>query len=40
MPHLPEHRDPGELNDRLRGTHAVTAELMSEVIGKTCRRFA
>jgi hypothetical protein len=38
MPHLPEHRDPGELNDRLHGTHAVTAELLSEVIGETCRR--
>jgi hypothetical protein len=39
MPHLPKHRDPDELNDRLRGTHAVTAELMSEVIGETCRHF-
>jgi hypothetical protein len=39
MPHLPEHHDPGELNDWLRGTHAVMAELMSEVIGETCRRF-
>jgi hypothetical protein len=39
MPHLPEHRDPGVLDDRLRGTRAVTAELMSEVIGETCRPF-
>jgi hypothetical protein len=39
MPHLPEHRDPGELNDWPRGTHALTAEFMSEVIGETFRRF-
>jgi hypothetical protein len=39
MPRLPEHRDPDKLNDRLRGTDAVTAELISEVIGATCRRF-
>jgi hypothetical protein len=39
MPYLPKHRDPDELNDRLRGTHAVTAELMSEVGGEPCRRF-
>jgi hypothetical protein len=36
---LSEHHDPGELNDWFRGTHAVTAELLSEVIGETCRRF-
>ena len=29
----------GELNDRLRDADAVTAELMSEIIGETCRRF-
>jgi hypothetical protein len=34
-----EHRDPAELDDRLRDAHAVTAELISEVIGETCRRF-
>jgi hypothetical protein len=39
MPLLSEHHDPAELNDRLHDAHAVTAELMSEVIGKTCRRF-
>jgi len=36
---LSEHHDPGELNDRLRGTPAATADLMSEVIAQTCRRF-
>src|ERR1700730_6542937 len=36
---LSEHRDPIELSDRLREAHAVTAELISEVIGTTCRRF-
>ena len=36
---LSEHRDPGELNDRLRDAHAVTADLMLEIIGQTCRRF-
>jgi hypothetical protein len=39
MPLVSEHRDPGELDDRLRDAHAVTAELISEVIGETCRRF-
>src|SRR6266851_6435758 len=39
MPLLSEHRDPAELNDRLRHAHAVTSELISEVIGETCRRF-
>ena len=36
---LSEHRDPGELEDRLRDAQAVTSELMAEVIGATCRRF-
>jgi hypothetical protein len=34
-----EHRDPGALEDRLRDAHAVTAEIISDVIGETCRRF-
>ena len=36
---LSKHADPGQLDDRLRDAHAVSAELMSEVIGETCRRF-
>src|SRR5229473_240678 len=39
MPLVSEYRDPGELYDRLRDAHAVTSELISEVIGETCRRF-
>jgi hypothetical protein len=39
MPLLSEQRDPGELSDRLRDAQAVTAELLSEIIGETCRRF-
>jgi len=39
MPLVSEHHDPGELNDRLRDAHAVTAELILEVIGETCWRF-
>jgi hypothetical protein len=39
MPQLSEHQDPAELVDRLRDANAVTAELMSEVIAKACRRF-
>ena len=39
MPLLSEHQDPAELVDRLRDADAVTAELMSEIIGKACRRF-
>src|SRR5882724_10860712 len=39
MPLPSEHRDPGELDDRLRDAHAVTSELIAEVIGETCRRF-
>ena len=34
-----EHRDPGELDDRIRGADAATADLISEIIGQTCRRF-
>jgi hypothetical protein len=36
---LSEHHDPSELGDRLRNAHAVTSELMSEIIGEACRRF-
>jgi hypothetical protein len=36
---LSQHHDPGELGDRLREAHAVTAELMSQIIGGVCRRF-
>src|SRR5665213_2060582 len=39
MPLLSQQRDPGVLNDRLRDVQAVTAELLSDVIGETCRRF-
>jgi hypothetical protein len=36
---LSEHSEPRELSDRLRDTDAVTAELMSEIVGERCRRF-
>jgi hypothetical protein len=36
---LSEHQNPGELNDRLRDAHSLTAELVSAVIGEACRRF-
>jgi hypothetical protein len=36
---LSKHRDSGELDDRLRNAHAVTSELILEVIGEACRRF-
>ena len=39
MPLLSGHRGPGELDDRLRDAHAVTAELMSQIIAETCRRY-
>jgi hypothetical protein len=39
MPPLREHLDPGELIDWLRDADAVTAELMSEIIGEICRLF-
>src|SRR6266851_1728976 len=39
MPLLSEHQNPAELVDRLRDADAVTAELMSEIISRACRRF-
>ena len=36
---LSKHRYPGELDDQLRDAHAVTSELMTEIIGEACRRF-
>jgi|ERR1700682_6488414 hypothetical protein len=39
MPFLSEHQNFGELNDRIRDAHAVTAELIAEIISETCRRF-
>jgi hypothetical protein len=36
---LSETYDPLELGDLLRDAPAVTAELMSEIIGASCRRF-
>jgi hypothetical protein len=36
---LPEHHDSGELGDRLRSADTVTAELIADIIGTTCRRF-
>jgi hypothetical protein len=39
MPLLREHHEPGQFSDRLCDSHAVTAELMSEIIDEACRRF-
>ena len=39
MPLFAKSHDPGELNDRLRNAEVVTAELLSDVIDETCRRF-
>jgi hypothetical protein len=36
---LSKNHDPGQLDDRLRDADAVTRELISEVVGQTCRRF-
>jgi hypothetical protein len=36
---LSKNHDPGQLDDRLRNAGAVTRELISEVVGATCRRF-
>ena len=37
---LSERQNPAELGDRLRDTHAVTAEFLSDIIRQTCRRFS
>ena len=34
-----EHQTPAELGERLRNSDAVTADIMSDVIGQACRRF-
>jgi hypothetical protein len=39
MPLSREHHDVVNISDRLRAAHAVTAELISDVIGEACRRF-
>jgi hypothetical protein len=39
MPLLSEHHDSSELSDRLRNADTMTAELIADVIGATCRRF-
>ena len=39
MPNLPGLRDARDLFERLRDAHAVTTSLLSDVIGKACRRF-
>ena len=39
MPRLSEVHNRAELSDRLRDAHAVTAEMMSDVITGACRRF-
>jgi hypothetical protein len=39
MPLLAGYRDQPGLKDRLRDAHAVTAELLSEVIGEACWHF-
>ena len=39
MPVLSEHRDFDALGQRLQDSDAITAELMADVIGATCRRF-
>jgi hypothetical protein len=35
MPFLSRHQDPEELGDRLRNAHAVTADLIAEVVRQT-----
>ncbi len=36
---LSDHDDSGSLSDRLRNADAVTAKLMSQLMGATCRRY-
>jgi hypothetical protein len=36
---LSTHLDSIELDDRLRDAHSVTADILRDVIGETCRRF-
>jgi hypothetical protein len=36
---LSEYSEPRELGDRLREVDVLTEDLLSEIIGKTCRRF-
>jgi len=37
---LSDPQNPAELGDRLRNADGVTAEFLSEIISRTCRRFA
>ena len=39
MPLLAEHHDLDALGDRLRDAETATAELMSELVATTCRRY-
>ena len=39
MLHPKEHRDPGELNDRLSNALEANATLMAEIVDIACRRF-
>jgi hypothetical protein len=39
MTNLADLRDPAELVDRLRRAHAVSPNLMTDVVGAACRRF-
>lgn len=36
---LSAYRDPGALDDRIRRAHAVSPDLMADVVGATCRRY-
>jgi hypothetical protein len=36
---LAETQNPAELGERLRSADAVTADIMSDVVGQACRRF-
>jgi hypothetical protein len=39
VPQLSGHLDSGEIDNLLRDAHVVTAELMSQIITETCRRY-